>query len=49
MDFWEPKQREAVQAMILRVEDKPCVNVDAYDGRVYVCGSSRVWRSTTTL
>ena len=37
MDFWEPKQREAVQAMILRVEGKPCVNVDAYDGRVYVC------------
>ena len=37
MDFEDPKQREAVQAMIAEAEGKPCVNFGEYDGGVYVC------------
>ena len=37
MDFGEPEIREAVQAMIAKVEGRPCVNFGEYDGGVYVC------------
>jgi hypothetical protein len=32
MDYWDPKVRESVQAMIPEVEGKPCVNVGGHDG-----------------
>ena len=37
MDYWDPKLRESVRAMIPVVEEKPCVNVGGRDGGVYVC------------
>jgi hypothetical protein len=37
MDFDDPEDRRAVQAMIAEVEGKPCVNFGEYDGGVYVC------------
>jgi hypothetical protein len=37
MDFWDPDLRASVRAMIPKVERKPCVIVDGYDGKVYVC------------
>ena len=33
----DPEIREAVQAMIVEIEGKPCVNFGDYDGGVYVC------------
>lgn len=37
MDCWNVELRKAVQALILEMEGKPCVNVGDYDGGVYVC------------
>jgi hypothetical protein len=37
MDLWNADLREAVRAMILEVQGKPCVNVGARVGGVYVC------------
>jgi len=42
MDYWDPKLRESVRAMIPEAEGKPCVNVGGYDGGVYVCRRIRV-------
>lgn len=37
MDFEDPKQCEAVQAMIAEAEGKPCINFGEYDGGVNIC------------
>ncbi|WP_165252190.1 hypothetical protein [Paludisphaera soli] len=42
MDFENPEDRKAVQAMIAEVEGKPCVNVDTHDGGVIPRESSLI-------
>ena len=37
MDFWDTNLRASVRALIPEVEGKPCFNVGAYDGGIYVC------------
>jgi hypothetical protein len=37
VDYWKEDVRQAVHAMILKVEGKACVNVGGHDGGVYVC------------